>query len=833
MRNTGAFLGRLARAAWLGLILGCPAAASVEILPLGEHELRVAETFVLEIPVSNPDGVPLTFSFEPPSGLPAGGAEIYRMDESRGIFRWTPLASQAGSHVFTFRASGGGASDTETAVLTVVLSDSAPVFIQPGAGGTFDLARDPCIAVHVEVKDDDSLPVDIHISEREPRVEGGLLTPAGKQADWRWCPSPAQIAASDRYVLKLAASDGAHAPVHHDYVIVLRGEVRPDCPGTPPEIASTAPPPPGVLSTSLDYRVDAVVRDDRGLKHPPLLYWTTEAPEDREHPDVTVFRQALFVADGGDAYHASIPNLGLAAGVTRTIHYVVSATDNDDAEGTACDHRTDSPLRSFDVAAGGTERAGYCEPCSASAQCAADACVAAAASFCAADCGSCPAGAECRDVSTREGRVVRRCVPPSLSCAGSGCADDRLEENDTRDTAAAVSPDVAYENLRVCSRDEDWFRIDLPASGTLEVLVEGWDASVVDIDLQVLRADGTVLVTSDGLDASEWASACVAAGRYLVRVYGIGTDAGPYGLLASLAPASCCTDDPHEQNDDFRSATRIGAPGSTTSGTICARDDDWFSFAGEAGRRVAVLLLIEGSGDLDLELYDRDGLRRLAYSAGVAAEERLEADLGATGTYYLRVFGYGGAEGDYLLDYEWIASAGCTGSLGCPAGTVCGDGRCIDDACTPGASTCPTGTFCPETGGAGGPSDCADPCTSSAECRSGYACKIFSAGSGCAQSGSGATGAACGSFRACAGSRICLSWTGGYCARAGCTRNADCPSDAYCVQAGGMLGTCVRDCYWSDDECRLAEGYRCACARDIGGAVQWVCLASGVSAPGC
>lgn len=821
-------------AATLGLAAaGCPASSSVEIQPLDNQTVRVGETLNLDIAVRNPGGGMLSFSFSMPD-LPDSGAEIYSLGSSGGRFRWTPLASHAGAHSCTITASAGGASDSETITINVQQANSAPVFIQPGAGGTYDLAREPCVAVHVEVKDDDSLPASIQIFERDPRIEGATLTPNGKQADWRWCPTPAQVDASDRYTLALAARDESHEPVSHDYVIVLRGEGRTECTGTGPEIVSSTPPPPDVLATSLDYLVAAVVRDDRGLKDAPILYWSTDPPADPLKPDVTAFHQVVFVADGGENYHASIPNLGLAAGERRTIYYVISATDNDDPAGAGCDHRTDSSLRQFDVSAGsGTERVGYCETCSSSAQCDSGQCIAGVSRFCGAACPSCPAGASCRTVTTVEGRSVESCVPEGLNCRAAGpCTDDRFEDNDTRTAASAIAPDI-HTGLQICPRDPDFYRISASSSGTLDVQIDGWDAWTADLDLMVLRGDGTPMRVSEGIEGSESVQVCVTPGTYYVEVYGILDDQGPYDLLVDLTGGSCCTDDALEDNDTWRAATPLLFPGDMADGQICSGDEDWFVFDGEAGRRALVDLVIEGTGDLDLELYDRDGIRRLASSAGITDTEHLEADLPASGDYYIRVFGYRGAEAAYLVSYDLGGGTGCTSSRTCPTGTVCNGTTCVDDACTPGASTCPAGTFCPEAGGTGGPSDCVDPCTSSADCRSGYACKVFAAAAGCAVSGAGQNGDPCTSFRSCAGARTCLAWPGGYCAVQGCDANADCPGGSKCVSVGGSLGTCVKDCLLRDDLCRLAEGYTCECAEDVEGAWQFVCLAPGVSARWC
>jgi hypothetical protein len=410
--------------------------------------------------------------------------------------------------------------------------------------------------------------------------------------------------------------------------------------------------------------------------------------------------------------------------------------------------------------------------------------------------------------------------------------DDPFEENDTRAASRSLSPDV-YTDLRICPRDEDWYELRATAAGTLDVLIDGWAAATTDIDLQLVRGDGTPMRSSEGIDASEQIRTCVNPGTYYLRVYGIADDQGPYSLAADLTAGACCDNDALEPNESWTAATPLPAPARDLEGRVCAGDNDWFRFEVPAGRRVTADLAIDaGSGDLDLELYAHDGRLRLAVSNGVGAAEHLEADVATAGPLFLRVFGFRGAEGGYRVRYALGSTAGCASSAACPRGTICNGTACVDDACTPGESRCPADAFCPEAGGAGGASDCVDACLATSDCRTGYACKAFAAGGGCGLAGAGLTGDRCASFRDCAGERICMAWPGGYCARAGCLDEDDCPAGAHCVDVDGR-GVCMKDCLRGDSACRAGEGYRCQCARDRARALQWICIPPGAAVTRC
>jgi hypothetical protein len=127
-------------------------------------------------------------------------------------------------HPFDFSASDGSNSTTVTITIDVrASSGNIPVFRQPlGAGRVINLADTKCIDLDILIEDQDT--AQVTIGEDEPTIAGATLEQIdGTTAHWRWCPSPAQVAESDRYTLVLFADDGDNPKTIKNYVIVLGG----------------------------------------------------------------------------------------------------------------------------------------------------------------------------------------------------------------------------------------------------------------------------------------------------------------------------------------------------------------------------------------------------------------------------------------------------------------------------------------------------------------------------------------------------------------------------------------------------------------------------------
>lgn len=807
-------------------ILACGGGSNPELAPIAPVTARVNEPLMVALPVVGSGG-DLSFALEAPE-LPGLRATVSG-SAGGGTFRWTPLASHVGTHEFQIALVRGGRElDRQPLIVTVESSaDAAPVFIRPGAGGTFDLARAACVEFAIEVRDDDSSSVDLRAGEAMP--EGAELTQTEPKAGvLEWCPSSDQIASSERWILPLEADDGDHPATRLDFVAVLRGEAKPGCPGEDPVITILTPEPDARVGGAAGYEVRVSVTDDVGLRDAPLLFYTTSMPDDLDRPDVTAFEQLVMGPSMG-AWGARIPPLPLEDGATRDVFFLISATDNDDPTGTACDRRVDSPVRRFEaVGGGGGDLLSDCESCSASSQCTSGLCATTASGGrCVPNCsgsGACAAGS-CGATPSAEGAVRAGCGPVDEVCgAGADCTNDTNEPNDTVASATSWSSGATGQ---ICRGDVDHWRVAVSAGTRVEATLSFTHPSG-DLDLQLLDGSGAILGTSAGTTNTERVSHCFAgAGTAVARVLGYEDAQNAYAVALSTSPdpGMCCAPDENEPNESAAAATALALAGGTGSfdGRVCPGESDWFAFSVTGPSRVQVLVLI-GTEDEDLDVELRGPSGSLVGSArGITDEETIDVRVTEAGRYTLRVFGIASDSSEYVGDVTVTTEASCTTSADCPLDRVCNGSACVTRACS--GATCPSMHACPSAGPSATPSECGASCTANSGCRSGESCKWLLEGRYCGRTSSGANGAACASFTDCGGQRACVPWPGGTCARIGCRSNADCESDTFCVRREGeSFSVCARSCWDTDANCRLGAGYACDIVEDLAGELQLACV---------
>jgi hypothetical protein len=541
----------------LGL-LGCKGGPGPEIAPIPDQIAVVGQQLTVDVYASHPDGKSIEFSFEA-AALPDRDSttSLTIAPDGHAVFRFTPLASQIGTQFIDFIASDGRNEDQLTILVEVrsaAGSGTAPIFRRPlGSGTVLDLQREDCVEVPIEIEDSDS--TSIALSAIPPLIAESELDAAsdGLTGTWSWCPTRAQIQGGDRYDLKLSADDGDNPPTLKDYVIVLRKRRGDDCPGEPPVIEHTAMN----FATQLDLEIRARVSDDKGLKHPPIVLYSTESPGNPiDFSKLTLIDMEL--VDGNmqnGTWAAWIPNPTVGAiGSTSSIYYLISATDNDDEEGD-CDHVTDHPAEGthkIDVENNGQGSADVCAHCSADVQCggSSDLCLTLSSgqqrcgTACSGD-SDCPETHVCSPapLTSVDGASGRQCIPNSGSCSGSGgmCVDDEFEPDDTPAQAAewgALPPDTLHDAV-LCPDNEDWYMLQLSARARIDATLDG--DYPPDMDLQLTDQIGAVIAQSLGLQSFEnLVSACLDPGTYFLRVFSVSTtDFGDYTLSFTADQASC------------------------------------------------------------------------------------------------------------------------------------------------------------------------------------------------------------------------------------------------------------------------------------------------------
>lgn len=808
-------------------LAGCGPSSGPTLLAFDPAEVAVSQTLRLPLVVDNPGGVPLEFRVEAPPDLVAfDSVATISGSPAGGELRFTPLAAHVGVHelVIVIAAPGGGEYDREPVLVTVVSAeDAAPVFLEPGAGGTFDLSRDPCVRFAIEIRDDDSPSVDIR--ERSELPAGATIVSGGpKSAAFDWCPTNDQIAASERWTIQLEADDGDHPEaVPHNFVVVLRSGGGGCGTGSAPTITLRSPLMDERVTSSTGYAIEVSITDDGGLRDAPLLYWSTETPADP--PDITAFEQVVFESTGGDSYTARVPPLGLAEGEERTVYYLVSATDNDDATGTTCDHRTDSRVVSFSAVggAGGGPTLNECDACTASVECGAGGiCVPAdVGTRCLTACptDSCAGGLTCTLAVSTEGSFEQVCGRVAEVCGGGSgsCTEDGNEPNDS---ASAATTLTATTSGQICAMNPDYYRVSATISDQVVVTLDGFTHAAGDLDLRLLGTDGSILGSSAGTTGTETITYCAReTGPVFVHVLGYDGAENLYDLSVTRTADACCVNDAFEP-DDSRGTARSPSL-DAFEGTLCPMDSDHILIPITSASRVQIDVTFDAArSDIDIELFGPTGTV-IASSRGTTDIESIDTMVTTAGSYVLRVFGYTEESNSYLGEVIVTGSSTCTSTLSCPAGTVCASGSCRSDDCT-SMAMCPASHLCPDPGPSTAASDCASTCTVNTDCRSTEACKWFAEGRACGTRGAAFNGEACGSFRDCGGQRACIDWPGGYCARARCTTNADCETGTYCVAHMG-INVCALDCTTDTSRCR-GPSYTCRTASDRGGASRRLCL---------
>ncbi|MBM4044919.1 MAG: hypothetical protein FJ279_07385, partial [Planctomycetes bacterium] len=252
--------------------------------------------------------------------------------------------------------------------------------------------------------------------------------------------------------------------------------------------------------------------------------------------------------------------------------------------------------------------------------------------------------------------------------------EDWAEQNDSRDAAydlrelsgshvfdGLTMDDSANEPTRV-----DWFKFQTVGQGRVGDQVRIDFQNVLgDLDLSVYDA-GDRLVSSSATrrDYESVSLLGLPAGTYYAKVFGRRNATNPSYTLTIDAPVSAIGEDWAEQNDaagapyDLRELEGHGFvfDGLTMDDTANEpAKEDWFVFQtvgeGVADDQVRIDFT-HALGDLDLALYDVNQAL-LGTSQSVNNSETISLNRLAAGTYYVQVYGHGGATNpDYKLTID-------------------------------------------------------------------------------------------------------------------------------------------------------------------------------------
>lgn len=641
------------------------------ILPLVAVNATIGQVLTVRVDVNNPRGVALQWDVVMPT-LPAVASTWAIAGTPAGaVFQYTPLPGHEGEHSATVTVSDGNQTAQQSLRISVSSAASAPPrFSDDSQGVLVDLSKTSCVDAKIRVLDDDSPSVAIRTAGEVPA--GFTLERAGPlEALARWCPSPAQLDQALRWTIRLVADDGT-TQTAQGWQVVFRLPGRTDCAGAAPVVEIVSPQKGETLDADDGYRVVVRATDAEGLREAPTLFWSLGPIADEDAPDLGTFQLAPCVNVGTDTFQCRIPDVGLAAEQTAIVYAVASATDNDDATGTACDQTTDSELLRFV----GTADAGAvpgdvadCGGCTRSRDCAAGVCVDASAGQgicvprCESGCGA------CRTATTAEARTVSVC---SATCGvPATCAADAYEPNESRDDAAVLLASTAVG--RVCGDDTDAFAFEVSVPDEHVRVTLTLAPETGDLDLELVSLDGQPIGTSAGVGRTETVAFCPSRdvtddGLAVLLVRGFDGATGDYALSIERGTAVCCQDDTFEENDRPERATPLD-DGTLVEGIVCPSDPDFFAITLSAAARVSVLLVFDTDEvDFDLDLYDASG--RLVARSATLGDEVLDLPL-AAGVWRLRVYGFATDEGPYLLEWEQQPLTICATDSACAPQGVC------------------------------------------------------------------------------------------------------------------------------------------------------------------
>jgi hypothetical protein len=577
----------------IGLAASCKDGGAPVLTDPGDQVAVVGMQHQVHLYATDPEGDSIDFSFS--SSVPdlSSTAAMTIAPDGHGVFSITPLASQLGDHPFDFTASDGD-NDTTITInmqITGAIGDGTlPIFRKPlGTGTVLDLEQTECVEFDIAIEDQDS--TTIVLDQLPPLIQDAELAAdaTGLMGRWTWCPNREQIEGDDRYDLTLSAIDKPeNPPTLKPYVIVLRRRSGAECPGEAPVISHT----PMDAQTLLDLAIEVQVTDEVGLKDAPILMYAFEDPGDPiDFTKLTVVDMELTAGDMQDGMWLgwiANPTANMEGGESD-IWYLVSASDNDDAEGD-CDHLSDSPAMGthrMHVVNDGTGNAGLCGHCSFDIQCGSfsNLCLAQeGGNFCGAGCqgdDECEEGYVCSptDVQSVEGAAARQCIPNSGTCSTDGgggpCTEDDAEPNDDIDEASTLQPLVlgtTYE-AGMCDDNSDWYPFEVSSSGQVSATLDGPDG--VDIDIFVTDDEGFFIQPAGtGLTADEFiTTACLDAGLYYLRVFApSSTTSGNYTFTVDVDTSSCGGGGMFE-GDCCEAKDTPGCEDATVTACTCGMDD--------------------------------------------------------------------------------------------------------------------------------------------------------------------------------------------------------------------------------------------------------------------
>jgi hypothetical protein len=237
-------------------------------------------------------------------------------------------------------------------------------------------------------------------------------------------------------------------------------------------------------------------------------------------------------------------------------------------------------------------------------------------------------------------------IQPGAPITTNSCANE-YEPNESISSAKAISSGSSIKAAIGSSGDNDYFSINLPSNGTLDVELT---LPGIDLDFHVYNSSGTEVgkAVNGSTTAPETLNLPdLSSGTYYIRVFGYSNANSQecYTLKATTSGGNTTNScvNAYEPNESISSAKAISSGSSIEAAIGSSGDNDYFSTYVPSNGTLNVELVLSGI-DLDFHVYNSSGTEvGKAVNGGTTAPETLNLPDLSSDTYYIRVFGYSNA----------------------------------------------------------------------------------------------------------------------------------------------------------------------------------------------
>ncbi len=240
------------------------------------------------------------------------------------------------------------------------------------------------------------------------------------------------------------------------------------------------------------------------------------------------------------------------------------------------------------------------------------------------------------------------CDVASGQCIIATCQPDHFDPNQDPSSAPVLTSGT-YDGLTLCAQVTDggfstqglvdFFAVQLNAGDLLDVTIETDPLLNDTMDVQVL--DATQRPLSDGQLATD--AVAPVLGTYYIRVST--TDAWVnYSLRLIITQGTPCPTDVYDPNNSIAQATVV--PPTTEQLppqgelSVCPGESDYYKLGISAGQNVTFdVYVVAGQPELDLYVYDSDGVTLIGQSAATAPPQSvtISAAQVSGGVFYAKV----------------------------------------------------------------------------------------------------------------------------------------------------------------------------------------------------